>query len=106
MGLKQKVETMERVEKFFRFKFRVNPENQDKCREKLLTGGSNSNAKNKQEKPKKGDEAYNLIALQNVFDIELYEYIEEQFEVQKSLFEGIPDGYRMLDASCAKCVPP
>jgi len=104
--LKEKSETMERVEKFFRFKFRVNPDNQEKCREKLLTGGSNSNSANKQEKPKKGDESYELVAAQNVFDIQLYEFIEEQFKEQANLFKDIPDGFRKEKASCAKCVPP
>ena len=51
--LSKKVETMERIEKFFEWKYRVHPENQEKCREKLLIGGSNSNSKNKQDKPKK-----------------------------------------------------
>merc|ERR1712224_318493 len=104
--LSEKMETMERAEKFFRWKFRVNPANQDKCRDKLLTGGSNSNAKNKQEKPKPGDQSYELIAAQNVYDIQLYEFIEELFKEQASIFASIPDGYRNVDASCAKCVPP
>lgn len=104
--LSEKIETMERIEKFFKWKYRVHPENQEKCREKLLIGGSNSNAKNKQIKPKKGDEAYELIAAQNEYDIKLYEFIEEQFKAQADLFQDIPDGSRNVNASCAKCVPP
>ena len=47
--------TMERFEKFFRWKYRVNPENQEACRERLMSGGSNSNSANKKEQPKEGD---------------------------------------------------
>jgi len=104
--LTKKKETMERVEKFFHWKYRVNPENQEKCRDKLLTGGSNSNAQNKQEKPKPGDESWELLGNQNLYDLKLYEFIEQLFEEQAKLFEDIPDGYRKIDASCAKCVPP
>jgi len=104
--LSKKVETMERIEKFFQWRYRVHPENQEKCREKLLIGGSNSNSKNKQDKPKQGDGVWELIAAQNEYDIQLYEFIEEQFEVQEVLFKDIPDGFRSVNASCAKCVPP
>merc|ERR1711982_186480 len=104
--LKEKETTMERFEKFFGWKYRVNPENQEKCRETLLTSGSNSNSKNKQEKPKEGDLAYDLIAEQNLYDIKLYEFIEEQFKAQAELFKDILDGFRIVDSSCAKCVPP
>lgn len=104
--LHEKQRTMDRVEKFFRFKYRVMPENQEKCRERLLTGGSNSNEGNKKEKPKKGDESWELVAWQNVMDIKLYEYVLELFEEQEALVADVPDGYRSIDATCAKCVPP
>ena len=93
---------MERIEKFFKWKYRVHPENQEKCRDKLLIGGSNSNSKNKQDKPKQGDGVWELIAAQNEYDIQLYQFIEEQFEVQGELFKDIPDGFRNVNASCAK----
>jgi len=104
--LKETIQTMERIEKFFQWKFRVNPENQEKCREKLIKRGSNSNSRNKPENPKPGDESYNLIAAQNLFDIKLYEHIEKLFKEQENFFSHIPDCYRKVDATCSKCVPP
>ena len=104
--LHEKQRTMDRFEKFFRWKYRVNPTNQEKCREQLLTSGSNSNASNKKVKPKPGEEAWDLVAWQNQYDIQLYEFIEQIFEEQEALVTHVPDGFRMMDASCAKCVPP
>jgi len=104
--LHEKERTMDRVEKFFRWKYRVNPENQEKCRENLLSSGANSNSANKKEKPKPGDSGYDAVAWQNNYDIQLYEYIEQLFEEQEELVKSVPDGFRMMDASCSKCVPP
>jgi len=104
--LHEKQRTMDRVEKFFRFKYRINPPNQEICRENLLTGGANSNAGNKKQKPKQGEEAWELIAWQNLLDIKLYEFILTLFEEQEVLVADVPDDYRNMDATCAKCVPP
>jgi len=104
--LHERERTMDRVEKFFRFQYRVMPENQESCRERLLTGGANSNAGNKKEKPKQGDEAWELIAWQNLLDIKLYDYVLELFEEQEALVAHVPDGFRKMNATCAKCVPP
>merc|ERR1712127_947286 len=100
--LHEKEKTMDRFEKFFRWKYRVNPTNQEKCRVELLSSGSNSNAANKKAKPKPGDQAYELVAWQNKMDIALYEYIEELFLEQEQLVADVPDGFREMDASCAK----
>ena len=98
--------TMERFEKFFRWKYRVNPENQEACRERLMSGGSNSNSANKKEQPKEGDIAWEKLMWQNQYDMQLYDFIVELFEEQEAFVSGIPDGYRLIDATCCKCDPP
>ncbi len=84
----------------------MNPPNQEKCRESLLHGGSNSNSKNKKEKPQPGSEDWELLAWQNQYDLQLYEYIETLFEEQEAFVADIPNDFRMVDATCCKCDPP
>lgn len=98
--------SMTRFEKFYRFKYHVNPTNQEACRERLTAGGSNSNSKNKKEKPKEGEPLWDLLAAQNLFDIQLYEYIETLFVEQEAFVADIPDDFRNIDATCCKCTPP
>uniref|UniRef100_A0A7S0C679 Sulfotransferase domain-containing protein n=1 Tax=Proboscia inermis TaxID=420281 RepID=A0A7S0C679_9STRA len=105
--LSRKEDTMERLERMFRWKFSVNPKNQEICRDNLLTGGANSNSANKKkDKPKPGSEEYDLLAWQNNYDIPLYEYIESLFDEQEELVKDIPVGYRNIDAHCCKCDDP
>ncbi len=106
VGLMSKIEpSMTRFEKFFRWTYHVNPANQEICRERLMGGGSNSNKANK--KPlAEGDEAWGLLALQNNFDLQLYEYIEKLFDEQEAFVTGMPDNFRNVDATCCKCDPP
>ena len=94
-----------RAEKFFRWKFHVNPPNQEACRERLMSGGANSNKANKKEGPKEGDEAWNLLAHQNNFDLRLYSYIEQLFVEQEAFVADLPDNFRNVDATCCKCYP-
>ena len=106
VGLMSQIEpTMARAEKFFRWTFHVNPPNQDACRERLMSGGANSNKANKKEGPKEGDEAWNLLAHQNNFDMRLYQYIEQLFVEQEAFVVGLPDNFRNVDATCCKCYP-
>ena len=45
VGLMTQVEaSMSRFEKFFRWTYHSNPPNQEACRDRLMSGGSNSNA--------------------------------------------------------------
>ncbi|KAL7536172.1 hypothetical protein ACHAXR_008757 [Thalassiosira sp. AJA248-18] len=106
VGLMTKIEpTMARAEKYFRWTFHVNPPNQEACRERLMSGGSNSNKKNK--KPlTEADPAWELLAHQNNFDLQLYTYIEALFEEQEAFVTGLPDNFRNVDATCCKCDPP
>lgn len=105
VGLMSKIEpSMTRFEKFFRWTYHVNPTNQEACRERLMGGGSNSNKANK--KPLgEGDEAWGLLALQNNFDLQLYDYIEKLFDEQEAFVSGMPDNFRNIDATCCKCDP-
>mmetsp|Transcript_39766 Transcript_39766/g.58398 ORF Transcript_39766/g.58398 Transcript_39766/m.58398 type:complete len:389 (+) Transcript_39766:2-1168(+) len=102
--LSEKEQTMERFEKYFGWRYFVNPANQERCREELLSGGHNANKK-KMEKPGPDTEAYRLLAHQNSYDIALYESIVRLFEQQQQLFTNIPDGYRLFNATCCKCEP-
>mmetsp|Transcript_9602 Transcript_9602/g.11235 ORF Transcript_9602/g.11235 Transcript_9602/m.11235 type:complete len:539 (+) Transcript_9602:120-1736(+) len=106
VGLMSEIEaTMERFERFFRWTYHVNPPNQENCRESLLGGGSNSNSKNKKEKPVPGSEAWELLSWQNNYDLQLYEYVESLFVEQEAFVADIEVGYRNKDATCCKCDP-
>jgi hypothetical protein len=97
---------MSRFEKFFRWTYYVNPTNQEKCRERLVSGGSNRNSKNKKDKPKPGSNAWDLLAHQNLFDLQLYEYIETLFVEQEAFVAHLPNDFRMINSTCCKCDPP
>jgi len=74
-----------------------------------MAKGSNQNANaggREKEKVEEGSEIWNLLAAQNQFDLQLYGYIESLFKEQASFVEGIPDGFRNVDATCCKCGPP
>jgi len=104
VGLMTEIDTtMTRCEQYFRWTYHVNPPNQERCRERLMGGGSNKNTKKK--KVEEGSEAWNLLGLQNNYDLQLYEYIESLFKEQAQFVEGIPEDYRQLDATCCKCGP-
>jgi len=104
--MKKLEESMTRFEQFFQWKYHVNPPNQEACRKRLTGGGSNSNAANKKEKPKPGDPVWEAIADSNLFDIQVYEYIESLFEEQAAFVQGMPANFREIDATCCKCDPP
>mmetsp|Transcript_17249 Transcript_17249/g.21078 ORF Transcript_17249/g.21078 Transcript_17249/m.21078 type:complete len:599 (+) Transcript_17249:157-1953(+) len=107
VGLMGEIEaTMGRCERFFRWTYHVNPTNQEKCREALLSGGSNSNSANKKAKPEPGSNEWDLLAWQNQFDLRLYEYIEQLFQEQQQFVDSIPDDFRNIDSTCCKCDPP
>jgi len=107
VGIMKKLEeSMTRFEKFFRWKYHVNPTNQESCRNRLINGGSNTNKKNKKQKPKPGDPVWDMLLAQNVYDMQLYEYIETLFDEQDAFVAGYPDDFRLVDSTCCKCNPP
>lgn len=101
--LSEKEESMERVEKYFGWKYRVNPKNQEICRARLLGAGSNTNKENTGEKLTPGTSAYDLLANENLFDLKLYDMVTTLFVEQASYFSTVPDGFRLKDATCCKC---
>ena len=66
----------------------------------FFTVGTNVNRK-KIETPT--DDIYTLIAQQNIFDIELYKYIEQLFQEQEEFIKDIPKDFRLVNAECSKC---
>ena len=105
----QMEESMDRFERFFRWAYRVNPHNQEKCREGLLIGGGanrNVNA-TKKAHPKEGTEGWTLLAEKNKYDLQLYDYVVELFDQQKDLLDvSHPKGFRRIKETCCKCYPP
>ena len=99
-------ETMERFERFFRWTYHVNPPNQEICRASLVSTGSNSNKSVRKDKPEVGDPVWELFAMQNQYDLDLYAYIETLFVDQEKYIETIPVDFRKIDATCCKCGPP
>lgn len=89
--LSKKEETMERFEKYFGWKYRINPKIQEECRTRLLIGsGVNANKQqNKREVLQPGTQAYDLLAWGNVYDMQLYSYIETLFLEQHANFSAI-----------------
>lgn len=82
--LRDKTETMRRLEAFFNFKAKERSQRRDECQEKLLYW--DWPGKNRHEQVMKGSEAWNNLYKQNTFDLRLYEYAERLFEAQGKLF--------------------
>ena len=90
--LSKKEETMERFEKYFRWKYRINPKIQEECHTRLLIGsGEHANEQqNKREVLQPLMQAYDLLAWgKNVYDMQLYSYIENLFMEQHAYFSAI-----------------
>ena len=105
VGLIDQLEpSMKRFEAFFGWKYMLNPTIQETCRESLFTVGTNANTNSRITIPEEGSYIYNLIAQQNMFDLELYAYIETLFDEQAQYVKDIPEDYRLIDAQCSKCV--
>jgi len=100
--LSRKEETMERLEQFFEWTYRVNPKNQEICRDKLLNSGANANV-NKGEKATPNTPTYEMLLSLNKYDIQLYHYIESLFDEQADFVKHKKDGFRMEGATCCKC---
>jgi hypothetical protein len=102
VGLLEKRElSMARFEKYFNWKYKIQPEVQESCRKKYL--GSTTLKSRRNEKILPGTVSYELLASFNKFDIQLYNYIETLFEEQADFTKSYPDGYRLVDATCCVC---
>lgn len=99
-------ESLERFEKYFGWKYRVNPSSQERCRERLVFTGANRNDRKPIEVIGADSETIKTLSYRNRLDIRLYRYIENLFKEQENFVKHLPSDYRLADASCAKCVPP
>mmetsp|Transcript_33852 Transcript_33852/g.49369 ORF Transcript_33852/g.49369 Transcript_33852/m.49369 type:complete len:590 (+) Transcript_33852:154-1923(+) len=103
VGLTHRMEeSIERFERYYQWKYTVNPTIQETCRESLMSMGTNTNA-NRVIIPPFGSEDYNLVLEKNLFDLEIYKYAELLFQEQSAFVEGVPVGYRLEDATCSVC---
>jgi len=106
VGLLTKMDqSMDRAERYFKWKYRVSPENQENCRAELVSGGSNKDD-HRVKTPPPGTGLYEALRRQNVYDLQLYSYVETIFEEQEALFKDTPENFRNIDATCCKCEPP
>ena len=72
----------------------------------MLSVGANKNVKKTKEESGPGSKIHELLSERNLYDLRLYEYVENLFDEQAQFVNDIPDGFRNMDASCSKCVPP
>eukprot|EP01083_Nonionella_stella_P045150 121350_1 len=83
--LRDKTETMRRLEVFFNLKANERNQRREECEEKLLYW--DWPGKNRHEPVVQGSEAWDTLLKQNTFDLRLYEYAERLFEAQGKLFQ-------------------
>ena len=88
--LRDKTETMRRLEVFFNLKATEKSKRREECQEKLLYW--DWPRKNRHE-PVIGGEAWDILYKQNTFDLRLYEYAEQLFEAQGKLFLDTPSAW-------------
>jgi hypothetical protein len=109
--LSKREQSLERLEKFFGWKFKEDPEAQEQCRADFLAGVGREKQMHivptgmalKVAAPKPGEPIYDMLLEKNSFDVKLYERITEFFDDQESLVASKPDGFRLEGATCCKC---
>jgi len=82
--LRDKTETVRRLEVFFNMKAKERTQRREECEEKLLYW--DWPGKNRHDIVVQGSEAWDTLYKQNTFDLRLYEYAEQLFEAQGKLF--------------------
>jgi len=109
IGLLDKFEeSFTRFEQYFGWKYTENPMNQEQCRARYMEHGANKNKK-QEESIHPGMPAYEALARQNKYDIQLYEYIVNLFqEQQNNMFTNniSSEDYRFVGATCCECDDP
>jgi len=89
-----------RFERFFRWAYRVNPANQEKCRDAIFYKyGAVA-------MPAEGSPEWEILSFQNQYDLQLYGYIESLFKEQEQFVNAISGDIRITDATCCECNPP
>ena len=103
--ISKREEAMERLEKYFGWKYHVDPTNQEQCRSDYIMYKPRPPPPNwrKVPRPQPGTPSYDLLVQNIRCDIQLYGVIESLFDSQARLVADRPDGYRMEDATCCKC---
>mmetsp|Transcript_13233 Transcript_13233/g.19268 ORF Transcript_13233/g.19268 Transcript_13233/m.19268 type:complete len:503 (-) Transcript_13233:99-1607(-) len=81
--IKKKAESLNRFEKFMGWNIRDNE--QEECFERLIDWDWSN--KNKHDLVKKGSDTWQALVDANIFDVRLYRFAEELFEVQGELFK-------------------
>uniref|UniRef100_A0A7S4R2F0 Sulfotransferase domain-containing protein n=2 Tax=Ditylum brightwellii TaxID=49249 RepID=A0A7S4R2F0_9STRA len=119
VGLYEELEeSMDRFERYHQWIYRVNPVNQELCRNRFLSRGFiHPNPRHPQSSSvggendlnfllKEGSDDYHSIAWHNQYDLELYRYAKELFKEQAHFVEDVPLDVRHFGETCCKCGPP
>ena len=89
--LRDKTETMRRLDVFFNLRAIEHTQRREECQEKLLYWDWPN--KNRHDLIEKGSTAWDELYKHNMYDMQLYEYAEELFEAQKKLFQALPSSW-------------
>ena len=89
--LRDKTETMRRLDVFFNLRAIEHTQRREECQEKLLYWDWPN--KNRHDLIEKGSTAWDELYKHNMYDMQVYEYAEELFEAQKKLFQAIPSSW-------------
>ena len=89
--LRDKTETMRRLDVFFNIRAIEHTQRREECQEKLLYWDWPN--KNRHDLIEKGSTAWDELYKHNMYDMQLYEYAEKLFEAQKKLFQAIPSSW-------------
>ena len=89
--LRDKTETMRRLDVFFNLRAIEHTQRREECQEKLLYWDWAN--KNRHDLIEKGSTAWDELYKHNMYDMQVYEYAEELFEAQKKLFQAIPSSW-------------
>jgi hypothetical protein len=89
-----------RFEQYYHWSFKVNPLYQEQCRNQIIKKDTLVDM------PAEGTTNWNLIMLQNQFDMQLYGYIESLFSEQEQFVSDVSKDVRNEEATCCECVPP
>ena len=111
VGLSSNVtSTLERFEKYFQWKYSINPTVQEQCRNAILSTDTEREEVEEESESESSNtnSVYEKIKKENSFDVELYNYVKSLYVEQAQFVDGVQDGFRMSPdiATCAKCVPP
>lgn len=89
--LRDKTETLRRLDVFFNIHALEHTQRREECQEKLLYW--DWPGKNRHDPVVKGSEAWDILQKHNTFDMRVYEYAEKLFEAQGKLFHAIESSW-------------